>query len=140
MSVYLIGTSTLASLFKLIALLIVFILILVASYYATKWYAKTGMLNNRTQNIHIVESFAMGPGKQICILRLGEKYIAVAVCKDQIVYLTEIPEEQLSLELPKPENGNFKDVFGKMLKQQFQRGTGQENIVEKVDTDESKEE
>lgn len=139
MSVCLMGTSTLASLFKLIALFIVFILILVASYYATKWYAKSGMLNNRSQNIQMIESFSMSPGKQICILRLGEKYIAVAVCKEQIVYLTELPEEQLSLELPNAENGDFKEVFGKMLKQQFQKGAGREKIVEKVDTDESKE-
>lgn len=121
MSVFLIGTSTLASLFKLIALLIVFILILVASYYVTKWYAKSGMIGNRSQNIQVVESFSMGPGKQICILKLGEKYVAVAVCKEKITFLTDLNEEQLSLEAPPIENTNFKDVFGKMMKQQWKK-------------------
>ena len=38
----------------------------------------------------------MGPNRQICIMRIGQKYIAVSVCKDQIRFLTEIPEDQLA--------------------------------------------
>lgn len=121
MSVYLIGMSILASLFKLIVLLIVFILILVASYYATKWYAKSGFPGNKSQNIQMIESFPMGPGKQICIMKLGNKYAAVAVCKDRITFLAELEEEQLSLESPQAENANFKEIFGNMVKQQWKK-------------------
>lgn len=115
MSVYLMGTSTLASLFKLIVLLIVFVLILLASYYVTKWYAKTGMLGKQSQNIQVVENYPMGPGKQICIIKLGGKYIAVAICKDQITFLAELEKDKLSLEQQPLENASFKEVFGKMV-------------------------
>lgn len=42
MSVFIVGQSALASFLKLLMLLIAFILILAASYYVTKWYAKSG--------------------------------------------------------------------------------------------------
>lgn len=115
MSVYLMGLSTLTSLFKLIALLIVFILILVASYYVTKWYAKSGMLGQQARNIQVIENFPMGPGKQICILKMGGKYIAVSVCKDNITFLTELDGEEISEEQIQGENTNFKEIFGKMM-------------------------
>lgn len=121
MSVCLVGTSTLASLFKLIALLIVFILILVASYFFTKWYAKAGMTRIKSGNIQVVESFPIAQGKQISILKIGEKYIAVAVCKEQITFLTELTEEQLSLEIPPTANTDFSEVFQKIRKQQWKK-------------------
>ncbi|MBO5484159.1 MAG: flagellar biosynthetic protein FliO [Lachnospiraceae bacterium] len=121
MSVFLIGTSTFASFIKLIILLIFFVLILFASYYFTRWYAKSGMLKNKSQNIHVVESFSMGPGKQICILKLGEKYVAVAVCKEQITVLTELDEGQLSLEEVQLQSTSFGEVFGEMVKQQLKK-------------------
>lgn len=111
MSVLLIGTSALASFFKLILLLIVFILILFASYYFTKWYAKSGFIKNQSQNIQIMETFPMGPGRQICIVRLGEKYAAIALSKDTITYLTEVPEEQLHFEQPRVQEGDFRDIL-----------------------------
>ncbi len=121
MSVFIVGQSALASFLKLLMLLIAFILILVASYYVTKWYAKSGFIKKQTNNMEIVDTFSMGPNRQICIVRIGQKYIAVSVCKDQIRYLTEIPEEQLKLTVQKPQGDGmpFKDVFRNMMKQQF---------------------
>lgn len=43
MIVVLVGQSALASFFKLCMLLIAFILILVASYYVTRWYGPIGL-------------------------------------------------------------------------------------------------
>lgn len=121
MSVFLIGTSTFASFIKLIILLIFFVLILFASYYFTRWYAKSGMIKNKSQNIRVMESFSMGPGKQICILKLGEKYVAVAVCKEQITVLTELDEGQLLLEEVQLQSTSFGEVFGEMVKQQLKK-------------------
>lgn len=123
MSVYLVGMSTLASFFKLILLFIVFILILVASYYFTKWYAKSGLIKNQSHNIQLVESFPMGPGKQICILHIGEKYVAVAVCKERITYLTEVDGEQLSFTTPEVSDSSFQEIFGNMVKERFHTGS-----------------
>ena len=119
MFVGLIGTSTLASFIKLILLCIAFVFILIGSYYFTKWYAGSGMVKNKTKNIQVMESYPLGPGKQVCILKLGEKYIAVAICKEQVTVLTELPEEQLIFEETTIQNAGFSEVFGKLVKEQL---------------------
>ena len=70
--------STFAGIFKLIFLVIIFIVILVLSYLVTKWYANSGLVKNKTNNIEIKESFQLAPGKTISIVRIGEKYVALA--------------------------------------------------------------
>lgn len=124
MSVFIVGQSALASFFKLVLLLIAFILILVASYYVTKWYAKSGFVKKQTTNMEVIDTYSMGPNRQICIMRIGQKYIAVSVCKEHIRFLTEIPEEQLELpeHMSQEDTVPFKDIFKDMLGQQFSHG------------------
>ena len=47
--------STFAGIFKLIFLVIIFIVILVLSYLVTKWYANSSLVKNKTNNIEIKE-------------------------------------------------------------------------------------
>ncbi len=119
MFVYLVGSSTLASFIKLILTCICFVLILVAAYCFTKWYAGSGMVKNKTKNIQVMESYPLGPGKQICILKIGEKYVAVAIAKDQVTVLTELQEEQLTFEEIAVKNTSFGEVFGNTMKEQW---------------------
>ena len=56
MSVFIVGQSALASFLKLLMLLIAFILILAASYYVTKWYAKSGFIKKQTNNMEIIDT------------------------------------------------------------------------------------
>ena len=70
MIVVLVGQSALASFFKLCMLLIAFILILVASYYVTRWYAQSGFVHRQNHNMEIVDTLSMGPTRQICIVRI----------------------------------------------------------------------
>lgn len=121
MSVLIVGQSALASFLKLIMLFIAFILILVASYYVTKWYAKSGFIRKQTNNMEIVDTFSMGPNRQICILRIGQRYVAVSVCKEQINFLMEIPEEELQFEseMPAAAEMPFKDILKEMAEKCF---------------------
>ena len=110
--------STFASILKLIFLIIIFVVILVLSYAVTKWYANSGLVKNRTSNISIIENFQLSPGRTISIVKIGEKYIAVAQYKDSIVKLTELTEEQLDLnEKMEMTDTSFKTVFSNMIKE-----------------------
>ena len=99
--------STFAGIFKLIFLVIIFIVILVLSYLVTKWYANSGLVKNKTNNIEIKESFQLAPGKTISIVRIGEKYVALA----------ELTEEELILNREvEISDSSFKDVFSNIVK------------------------
>lgn len=121
MSVFIVGQSALASFLKLLMLLIAFILILAASYYVTKWYARSGFIKKQTSNMEIMDTLSMGPNRQICILRVGRSYIAVSVCKEQINFLMEIPEEELQFEREMPASAEmpFKDILREMAEKKF---------------------
>lgn len=109
--------STFAGIFKLIFLVIIFIVILVLSYLVTKWYANSSLVKNKTNNIEIKESFQLAPGKTISIVRIGEKYIALAQFKDNVVKLAELTEEELILNREvEISDSSFKDVFSNIVK------------------------
>lgn len=104
--------STFAGIFKLIFLVIIFIVILVLSYLVTKWYANSGLVKNKTNNIEIKESFQLAPGKTISIVRIGEKYVALAQFKDNVVKLAELTEGRTHSESAKLK---FRTVLLKMF-------------------------
>lgn len=109
--------STFAGIFKLIFLVIIFIVILVLSYLVTKWYANSSLVKNKTNNIEIKESFQFAPGKTISIVRIGEKYVALAQFKDNVVKLAELTEEELILNREvEISDSSFKDVFSNIVK------------------------
>ena len=109
--------STFAGIFKLIFLVIIFIVILVLSYLVTKWYANSGLVKNKTNNIEIKESFQLAPGKTISIVRIGEKYVALAQFKDNVVKLAELTEVELILNREvEISDSSFKDVFSNIVK------------------------
>lgn len=109
--------STFAGIFKLIFLVIIFIVILVLSYLVTKWYANSSLVKNKTNNIEIKESFQLAPGKKISIVRIGEKYVALAQFKDNVVKLAELTEEELILNREvEISDSSFKDVFSNIVK------------------------
>lgn len=99
---------------ELITVLIIFVLVLVATYYTTKWIGKSGVVPGHTKNIKLVETFRIAPNKYIQIVQLGNKYYSIGVTKDSITFLTPLEDEQLDFTEDKkgsPAAMNFRDVF-----------------------------
>ncbi|MCM1057599.1 MAG: flagellar biosynthetic protein FliO [Firmicutes bacterium] len=80
---------------QLITVLVVFVLVLGVTALVTKWAANYQKQQNVNLNVEVIETTRIANNKYIQILRLGETYVAVAVCKDTVTQLCEIPEEQL---------------------------------------------
>ncbi len=102
---------------QLLGMVVVFILVLAATYYATKWIAKSGAIQSHSSNIKVIETFKIAPNKYIQIIKLGDRYYSIGVTKDHITFLTSLEEEQLDLQkadtsLP---NVSFMEVMGKVV-------------------------
>lgn len=97
MNVLITSYSRLSSFAQLITLLIVFIFVLALTFYATKWMAKIQKSQFKNSNIEVIETFRLSNTKYIQIVKLGEKYVAIAVGKDTVTFLTELDESQLDL-------------------------------------------
>ena len=112
-----------ASFFRLIGVLLVFLFVLAITYATTRWIAhyQQGVAANR--NIQVIETFRVANNKFIQIVQVGEKYLVISVCKDSINVLTELTEEELAYK-PSPEeaggkaniNGNFQEILENLKK------------------------
>ena len=117
MLVYLTDFSAATDIFKFFSIFIVFIAVIVAAYYFTKWYAKSGFIKRGSNNIEIVETFQMSPGKIVYILKIGQKYVSVVTSKDNVVKLVELSEDDLDFQKAEMiKETSFKEVMGQMLK------------------------
>lgn len=110
-------SSTLSDVIQLLFMLLVFVVVLVAACYTTKFLVKTGYIQSKTTNIEIMENYRIAPNKNIQIVKIGTKYIAVAVGKDNVTFLAELSEEELEFRKEEPVSAPaFTEIFGNMLK------------------------
>ena len=99
---------------ELLGLLFLFCLILAGAVFATKLVAgKTEMLGLRNNNIKIIETYRMSSSSAIQIIRVADKYLAIAVTKDNITTLAQLDED--SIIIPNTETQkkgiNFADIL-----------------------------
>lgn len=110
------------SFFQLIGVLLIFLFVLGITYVVTRWIAQyqQGIVANK--NIQVIETFRINNNKFIQIIQVGEKYLAVSICKDTINVLTELTEEQLVWKPSEEEknkvnvNENFQEILNNLKK------------------------
>ena len=101
---------------QFITVLIIFVFVLLVTYWVTKWTAGYQKTKNTNANLETLDIIRLpGSNKYIQIVRVGRKYLAVAICKDTVTMLTEIPEQDLALSgTDAPQTLNFKEILGKL--------------------------
>lgn len=106
--------NTLDSFFQLITLLFIFVVILVLTYFTTRFIAGYQKGKGLGRNIEVIETYKITTNKYIQIIRTGEQYFAVGVGKDEIHMLTQLDPEKLQLNTEKQsETLNFKEFFNR---------------------------
>lgn len=97
---------------EFITICIIFIGVLALTLYVTRWIAKYQRVQNAGKNIEIIEASRIDASKYMELVRVGEKYFVIAVCKDTVTMLTEVPAEQLKFQSPEESTEN---TFGTLL-------------------------
>ena len=80
---------------QFIAVLVVFVIVLGITAITTKWIAGYQKQQSANNNVEVIETTRIANNKYIQIVRAGEKYMVIAVCKDTVTMLGEIPKEQI---------------------------------------------
>lgn len=80
---------------QLITVLVVFVVVLAIAAVVTKYIARYQKSQGSGSNVEVLETAQIATGKYIQLVRLGETYAAIAVCKDTVTMLCQIPEEQI---------------------------------------------
>lgn len=101
---------------QFVTVLVIFVLVLGVTAWVTKWMAQYQKTQNGDANIEVVETVRITANKYLQLVRAGEKYMVIAVCKDTVTMLGEVPAEQLHLKERSADGLSFKDLLEKTIK------------------------
>ena len=119
------------SISQMLTLLLLFAFVLFITYYTTKFLANYQKGKASDSNIGLMEAVRLSQNKYLQIVRIGKKYYALAISKDNVNVICEVPEEELKLNddmssaAPK-----FKDILSRF------KNTEQTDVCVQVQSDE----
>ena len=110
--------NSLQSLFELLGLILIFVIVLVVCYYTTRFVAGRQLVQKKMGNFEIVETFAIAQNKYLQLVRMGNKYVVIAIAKDSISYVTELDENKVcQIQKNAAVSGkNFKEILSGFTK------------------------
>ncbi len=111
------GVSTRDSYLQFMTVLILFVFVLAITYAVTRWIA--GYQKNKAvcSNLEVIETMRIAGNKYIQIVRAGNKYLVVAVGKDEVHMLSELTEDEIIFGQNQTGNVDFGSILEKFKKQ-----------------------
>lgn len=101
------------SVLQLLFSIFIFVLVLVITFFVTKWIGNYQHVQMKNSNMEVVETMRIMNGKCIQIVRIADEYIVIAVCKDTVTFLTKL--DNFSIEKKEEVvNDSFKDILEKL--------------------------
>lgn len=111
------ATGRLDSYLQFMTVLILFVFVLLITYWTTKWIARYQKGKAGAGNLEVIETCRISSNKYVQILRAGEKYLVIAIGKDEIHMLAELTEDELVIREETVEQTlNFAGVFEQVKK------------------------
>lgn len=115
------------SFMQFLVVLFLFVVVLGITLWTTRWIAGYQKEKMSGSNMEIVDTMRLSSNQYIQIVRIGGEYIAIAVSKDSVTKLAEIPSEQIILRQPSEgETLSFKELFEKAKGSKFWEKTNED--------------
>ena len=111
----LVSTSKIDSVAQLLTVILLFVVVLGATWLTTRYVAGVQKGKMKGSNFEVVDTFRLTQNKYVQILRIGKRYMAVAICKDTVTVLRELDESEIVFhdsDLSK-KAVSFEDIFNK---------------------------
>lgn len=108
---------------QLITVAVLFILVLVMTYFTTRFVGKYQKGQLSGNNIQVLDTLRLSQNKLVQIVRVGEQYFAIAVCKDTVTLLGEIDGDKLVIkEQSTTSNMEFEKILKHFRKKEQENG------------------
>ena len=124
------------SMAQFLTVLLIFLLVLFLAWYSAKIVARyqKGAMSSKG-NIEVVDAFRLSQTQVVEILRIGDRYVAVALGKDGVSRLGEWKQDEIKLDLTEKTAGEGGGSFRQLLEQIGKRKSRDEETHQ---SDESK--
>ncbi len=102
----LLALDTTGNITHFLTLLLIFAFVLAATYYTTRYIAGYQKGRMSRSNMSIIEAVRISSDKYLELVKIGQGYYVISVCKNNISLICKVPEEELILntgESPKGE-------------------------------------
>ncbi|MBQ7562937.1 MAG: flagellar biosynthetic protein FliO [Lachnospiraceae bacterium] len=93
--------------------LFAFVFVLAITLLGTRLVGNYQKRQSYSRNFESIEAYGLSNNKYLQLVRIGQKYFVLAVCKDSVSVVTEVKEEELELS----EEGTSGKGFGRLLSQ-----------------------
>lgn len=125
------------SFLDLITVLLIFVFVIAITLFTTKYVANYQKVQNAGKNIEVLETYRISQSKYIQIVKIGAKYVAIAVSKDTVTLLTALEETDISINDMVNEGRSFKDILAGLKKSNTKNATEtleETELLEKTDS------
>lgn len=117
-------SNTLESVLQLVVVLIMFLFVLGLAYLTARLAGRFQSNVQSRSNVRIIETARIGNNKYLQIVKIGERYFAIAIGKDDVTFLSELKEEELNLDaLNSNTKGSFNDILAQLQKKKDENDT-----------------
>ena len=93
--------------------LVIFIFILVITYFTTRYIANYQKGKFGGKNIKVIESARLTTNKFLQIVQIGDEYFAIALGKDEVTFISKLDKDNLNLTEVDADLPGFKEIFEK---------------------------
>jgi flagellar protein FliO/FliZ len=80
---------------ELIFLVIIFVLIIAACYYVTKFIGGKQLKQMKNSNFTVLDTYRVTQNKFLQLVRMGNQYVVIAVTKDNLTVIAQLSEEEI---------------------------------------------
>lgn len=90
-------SSSLNSFIQLLGVLIIFVFILVITYFTTRWIGGYQKMQMSGRSFQVVDTIRIAGNKYVQVLKMGDIYLVIAIGKDTVTMLAKLTEEEIGL-------------------------------------------
>lgn len=116
----LLSVDNVKSISQLLTLLVIFAFVLAITYFTTRFVANYQKGRMEDSNIKLLDAARLSQNKYIQIVQIGKKYYALAISKDTVTVIAEVPEEEITI---KEDTGVVPQKFADILSNLKNKGS-----------------
>lgn len=90
-------SSSLNSFIQLMGVLLIFVFVLIITYFVTKWIGGYQKIQMSGRSFQVIDTVRIAGNKYVQILKIGNVYLVVAVGKDEVTMLAKLTEDEIGL-------------------------------------------
>ncbi|MBQ9120674.1 MAG: flagellar biosynthetic protein FliO [Lachnospiraceae bacterium] len=98
-------------------MLLVFLLVIVACYFVTRFVGGKQLKQQKNSNFTVLETFRLAQNKYLQLIQMGSRYFVLAVCKDSITVVTELLQEEIPYWREQTVVPGFSEILQKFKKE-----------------------